>query len=204
MPRASAIWDWEAPNLEESDSSWYYEPQGELLTANRDRNGASKEFTIPETVPGSGVTWSPHNTLQALHTGNTSQATLSSLAQASGQKRKAAFENALLGPDPKRPFKSMTEADGATESQQEDRQPTQGPHAQGGPARARSAAEPVRRPMHRPSGPQRTLTDPSMPMILPARKVFPIQIGDKLFRLSGASISSDGKLLVMSCKEHAY
>lgn len=27
---------------------------------------------------------------------------------------------------------------------------------------------------------------------LPARKVFPIQIGDKLFRLSGASISSDG------------
>lgn len=28
---------------------------------------------------------------------------------------------------------------------------------------------------------------------LPARKVFPIQIGDKLFRLSGASISSDGK-----------
>ncbi|EMC92064.1 hypothetical protein BAUCODRAFT_78345 [Baudoinia panamericana UAMH 10762] len=28
-------------------------------------------------------------------------------------------------------------------------------------------------------------------MILPARKVFPIQIGDKLFRLSGASISSD-------------
>jgi hypothetical protein len=31
------------------------------------------------------------------------------------------------------------------------------------------------------------------PLALPARKVFPIQIGDKLFRLSGASISSDGK-----------
>jgi hypothetical protein len=31
------------------------------------------------------------------------------------------------------------------------------------------------------------------PLVLPARKVFPIQIGDKLFRLSGASISSDGK-----------
>ena len=28
-------------------------------------------------------------------------------------------------------------------------------------------------------------------MVLPPRKVFPIQIGDKLFRLSGASISSD-------------
>jgi len=31
---------------------------------------------------------------------------------------------------------------------------------------------------------------------LPAGKVFPIQIGSELFRLSGASISSDGKLLV--------
>jgi hypothetical protein len=34
---------------------------------------------------------------------------------------------------------------------------------------------------------------PPTHMALPARKVFPIQIGDKLFRLSGASISSDGK-----------
>jgi hypothetical protein len=29
--------------------------------------------------------------------------------------------------------------------------------------------------------------------ILPAGKVFPIQIGSELFRLSGASIASDGK-----------
>ncbi|KAF2216189.1 hypothetical protein CERZMDRAFT_33612 [Cercospora zeae-maydis SCOH1-5] len=35
-------------------------------------------------------------------------------------------------------------------------------------------------------------TDPNkIPTLLPARKVFPIQIGDQLFRLSGASISSD-------------
>ena len=32
------------------------------------------------------------------------------------------------------------------------------------------------------------------PSILPPEKVFPIQIGSELFRLSGASISSDGKL----------
>ena len=44
------------------------------------------------------------------------------------------------------------------------------------------------------SGQQRSLADTAMPMVLPARKVFPIQIGDKLFRLSGASISSDGEL----------
>lgn len=42
------------------------------------------------------------------------------------------------------------------------------------------------------SGTQRSLPTPDIQMVLPARKVFPIQIGDKLFRLSGASISSDG------------
>lgn len=33
---------------------------------------------------------------------------------------------------------------------------------------------------------------PDIPRILPPEKVFPIQIGTELFRLSGASISSDG------------
>ena len=41
--------------------------------------------------------------------------------------------------------------------------------------------------------PPRGLEDPSIPMVLPPRKVFPIQVGDKLFQLSGASISSDGE-----------
>jgi hypothetical protein len=36
--------------------------------------------------------------------------------------------------------------------------------------------------------------DPNdIPHILPHEKVFPIQIGSELFRLSGASISSDGQ-----------
>ncbi len=37
----------------------------------------------------------------------------------------------------------------------------------------------------------------SSPSILPPEKVFPIQIGSELFRLSGASISSDGLYLAM-------
>lgn len=41
----------------------------------------------------------------------------------------------------------------------------------------------------------RSHTDFSSALALPPRKVFPIQIGDKLFRLCGASLSSDGKLL---------
>lgn len=40
---------------------------------------------------------------------------------------------------------------------------------------------------------RRVLVDlPPTSMLLPARKVFPIQIGSELFRLSGAAISSDG------------
>jgi hypothetical protein len=41
-----------------------------------------------------------------------------------------------------------------------------------------------------PIVPRRLNTD--IPRILPHEKVFPIQIGTELFRLSGASISSDG------------
>lgn len=37
------------------------------------------------------------------------------------------------------------------------------------------------------------------PSILPPEKVFPIQIGSELFRLSGASISSDGQFQIVSC-----
>jgi hypothetical protein len=42
--------------------------------------------------------------------------------------------------------------------------------------------------------PRRLNTD--IPLILPHERVFPIQIGSELFRLSGASISSDGKHLI--------
>ena len=39
-----------------------------------------------------------------------------------------------------------------------------------------------------------------IPVILPHERVFPIQIGSELFRLSGASISSDGMWLIrLSC-----
>ena|ERR1700710_2733109 len=37
-----------------------------------------------------------------------------------------------------------------------------------------------------------------IPNILPHERVFPIQIGTELFRLSGASISSDGMCLALS------
>ncbi len=42
--------------------------------------------------------------------------------------------------------------------------------------------------------PRKMNTD--IPHILPHEKVFPIQIGSELFRLSGASLSSDGMCLI--------
>lgn len=44
--------------------------------------------------------------------------------------------------------------------------------------------------------PRRMNTD--IPLILPHERVFPIQIGNQLFRLSGASISSDGMSTVLT------
>lgn len=38
-----------------------------------------------------------------------------------------------------------------------------------------------------------------IPRILPHERVFPIQIGSKLFKLSGASLSSDGKTSNRRC-----
>lgn len=42
------------------------------------------------------------------------------------------------------------------------------------------------------------------PSILPPEKVFPIQIGSELFRLSGASISSDGTILTTTLSVEAF
>lgn len=39
----------------------------------------------------------------------------------------------------------------------------------------------------------------SIPRILPHERVFPIQIGCELFKLSGASLSSDGTSLTLAC-----
>lgn len=41
---------------------------------------------------------------------------------------------------------------------------------------------------------------PKIPRILPHERVFPIQIGTELFKLSGASLSSDGMSSI--CLDH--
>jgi hypothetical protein len=46
------------------------------------------------------------------------------------------------------------------------------------------------------SGPHNESTINNIPQILPHNRVFPIQVGDELFKLSGASLSFDGALVV--------
>lgn len=52
------------------------------------------------------------------------------------------------------------------------------------------------------TAPRRQNTD--IPRILPHEKVFPIQIGNQLFRLSGASISSDGMIILFLCVDDLF
>jgi hypothetical protein len=67
------------------------------------------------------------------------------------------------------------------------------PSDNGGPPRSTMISQPSgNQGVGRTPGIVRGKSQTSIPSILPAEKVFPIQIGSELFRLSGASISSDG------------
>lgn len=213
-PGATAVWDWDTDLNLADDSTHHhhhhhYEPQGELLQVEQREHSLSRdEFSIPHAVAGSGVQW---NVQDAADEGFVVPQLPSTTPQApAGVKRKSTSESSGgKQPDPKRSSRPMSDT---TEAGSPPADPvTAAPSAvrpQAGPAgRIRSQTDTETRTRSdfagfaggrpaRPSGLRRTLTDPSIPMVLPARKVFPIQIGDKLFRLSGASISSDGEHLI--------
>ena len=217
QPVETSIWDWDTP-LETVgvSSSYYYEPQGELLHEQREHGTARSEFSIPHALPASTSHWP----FPAAAVGSTSldsatfavprrpQGVPPALA---GLKRKSTSDSdpgaAATQPDPKRALRIMSESGDEVMSPSEIRPPAHNTRSQGAPvARQRSETE-GSESRDRPSAAdadarsqsgtgtkqRRTLEDPNVPMVLPPRKVFPIQIGDKLFRLSGASISSDGK-----------
>lgn len=168
----AAVWDWQAPTAypqsEASNSALtgLYEPQGELLL--QDRSVRANEFSIPGPVNSSSVDHRrlPTNPLEAALAGHSVSGVDSVRA---GAKRKSAPD--LYQTAAKRPALDRRDSDQI-----------------GGYVSGRTNFDLDRRtlPSTHPSG-------SSPAMVLPARKVFPIQIGDKLFRLSGASISSDGK-----------
>ena len=212
-PTETSAWDWDTPleSIGES-SSYYYEPQGELLHEAREQHSFSKEFSIPQAVASPHVHWS-QSTSSSGPKGQfvTPVSTLGRQSSIAGNKRKSTSdrEDTSKQPDSKRASRLMSESGEDLMSPEEDRPPVHATRSQSGastrPRTATQSSENRSRPaltnveavslQGATSGPRRTLEDPSIPMVLPARKVFPIQIGDKLFRLSGASISSDGEFI---------
>jgi hypothetical protein len=202
-PLETSVWDWDTPleSVGES-SSYYYEPQGELLQEHqRQQRPGRNEFSIPHSVASSSSNWPFPSASEPFAVPKRPQGIPPSIA---GNKRKSPSDREAPGigryPDSKRTSRvSMAESADDPGSSSDARQPSQNTRSHGGTlTRPRSATEGSQAhtaESARPEGggQQRTLENPAMPMVLPPRKVFPIQIGDKLFRLSGASISSDGK-----------
>lgn len=200
-PTEASLWNWDTPleSVGES-SSYYYEPQGELLQEQKEHREVEAEFNIPHAISASGVQW-PFSTTPLASGSNDGFAVPKRPSAApqsvAGSKRKAMFDREATAGSKR--SSRMTSDSGEEES------PAHNTRSQSGTStRARSATDTSdtrSRPLdididttglHGSATGPRTLSDPSIPMVLPARKVFPIQIGDKLFRLSGASISSDG------------
>ena len=209
----SSIWDWDTPldTIGES-ASYYYEPQGELAQEHRAQGRSSTEFSIPHSVSTAEGNWKPANS-EATTEGNgcfvVPKRPSGVPPPTAGVKRKSASESDPPGgprpPEQKRASRRMS--DGGDDE-------TPSPMDQGAPAhftrpqstsslRGRGLTE-TRPPAKADNDGQgtrsnataaqrRPVNEPATPMVLPPRKVFPIQIGDKLFRLSGASISSDGR-----------
>ena len=219
-PVETSIWDWDTPLESVGESnSYYYEPQGELLHEQREQQRpARSEFSIPQPVAPSTAHWpfpsaaigSNNNDSAAFAVPKHPSKVPPSIA---GNKRKSLPDRESVGvstqPDQKRASRMMSESGEEPASPAEARRPAHNTRSQGGPtltgqqsetegseSRNRASASDTDARSQSGTGTvqqRRTLEDPSIPMVLPPRKVFPIQIGDKLFRLSGASISSDGE-----------
>lgn len=182
----AAVWDWQAPsqpnNLDSSDSTsaYFYEPQGELLLHERaDPTGArANEFSIPDPVVSGNKTPRPTNPLEVLFADGVS----SESNARTGAKRKSApdLSCSLISDTAKRPALDMSGSKAGGSANTQSHKTAQ---------RTQSFDRRTLPPSHSTGLPNVVSTA----LALPARKVFPIQIGDKLFRLSGASISSDGE-----------
>lgn len=211
-------WTWEEP-IQLIDH--VYEPQGVLLEELQARRNPGQDFAIPQpvqhqpkpptqAVPGQIQDTRVENAPQSA----TPAATPRPLAPRASLKRKATSDSSAqpqgsqAGMSQPGPSRQRT-GEGPNDNPESPAQSAPRPQ----PSRSRSTtsvaggADPINRQRQTTAGPgispenvplsqrtrRRTLPDAGdAPFVLPPRKVFPIQIGSELFRLSGASISSDG------------
>ena len=187
-------------NSLDEPSPLYYEPQGELRQEHQFHRSTATDFSIPHVVPGGSTDCQPANE----RPGESAKRTLApprpppgTATPLAGTKRKSISEQGAPGPSEEASRKRQSVAMvaqvegaspsvmGADETLETPRADMQRSAPNANPQSRRRGSKPTERP------PEPIRTQSSSAMALPARKVFPIQIGDKLFRLSGASISSD-------------
>lgn len=191
----TSIWDWDT-QADTVGSSGYYEPQGELLQERREQTLEAAEVTLPYPVS---------NQRPSLRSYSSQGSARPVRPVAAGNKRRVSWETE----SPRRTIQleqqlSLPELS-AMDTDETQPSLTNTPIQSGSDRRPRddanlSSGQPnpldFQEERAQPSGGvsiSRTFADSSIAPTLPARKVFPIQIGDRLFRLSGASISSDGE-----------
>lgn len=195
---APLTWDWAASNVY-SNFEDHYELQGELLE-QQIRTSASADYSIPLTIS------SPENAYQTV------PQYPSGASVGMGTKRKAEFESGLDIPQAAHLLPGASDLYPAKRPNQSRTSPT--PPAASPIIATASESFTATHPdadinneqyrhkeQSRGVGPQGRAVNISQPRkvpetigdsdLLPAGKVFPIQIGTELFRLSGASLSSD-------------
>nr|OQO29459.1 hypothetical protein B0A51_02766 [Rachicladosporium sp. CCFEE 5018] len=190
-PLESATWNWKSPSIGNAAPSTYiYEPQGELLTSSSQPAGSVREFHGPDVLPiiSASKRKASGNLLERARSSSSVLTVPTSVSSASGTKRKVNADSSLTAVDSRTDLKRSHTVPEGSERTKISHMGSTSPRA----ARVRPSAPSRGASYETPgSNADRALPDATTPMFLPARKVFPIQIGDRLFRLSGASISSD-------------
>ncbi|RMY45230.1 hypothetical protein D0865_10036 [Hortaea werneckii] len=205
-------WHGEASNQpSEQSSNLEFEPQGELLHERQYQRPVEPEVTIPHSVSADPGHNRMSENLSNVHVTNpiiNTERRPKITAATAGVKRKSAPDIDFEQPGEQSSAKRPAMLSGSTENSISAEQPQHyfeerfennkdrrernsanipGHHTQ---SNSNSVAA-SRLDRNASDGPRNKAVDGSARMALPSRKVFPIQIGDKLFRLSGASISSD-------------
>ena len=195
----TSIWSWDT-QADTVGSSVYYEPQGELLQERREQDLEAAEVTLPYPVS---------HRRPSLRSYSSQGSARPARPVGAGNKRRVSWETEQ--PRRKLSLEQQLSLPELSAMNTDDAPPslTNTPLASGSDHRPRddvnlSSGQPnpldFQEQRTQPSGSvsiPRTFADSSIPSTLPARKVFPIQIGDRLFRLSGASISSDSKFILV-------
>jgi hypothetical protein len=197
----AAAWNW-TQSVDFTDFTTQYEPQGELIQELHNRKDPTNEFSVPLPVnslpppprplPPAMKRKSEPELYSAIQPSTHEQQNPSKrrvVSRASSTASQASPAPTILADAQPSPMASTAIVQAALDS-------TNQSSSQGN-----SEAQ-QRRDASKGTGPQGRVIDVSEPRrvaessgdgdMLPAGKVFPIQIGSALFRLSGASLSSDG------------